>query len=46
MHVEDFEPDTIITSILSSRGSFLKMIGAKVKDVFGMGKEKMPTNTS
>jgi len=48
MHVEDFEPETVITSILSKekRGSFFKTIGAEVKDVFGMGKENVPATTS
>ena len=45
MHVEDFEPEAVITSVPSKRGSFLKTIGAEVKDVFGMGKENMPTAT-
>ena len=45
MHVEDFEPETVIASIPSKKGSFLKTIGAEVKDVFGMGKENMPTTT-
>jgi len=45
MHVEDFEPETVIASIPSKRGSFLKTIGAEVKDVFGMGKENMPATT-
>jgi len=46
MHVEDFEPETITTSIPSKRGSFLKTIGVEVKDVFGMGKENVPATTS
>ena len=45
MHVEDFEPEAVIASIPSKRGSFLKTIGAEVKDVFGMGKENLPTTT-
>jgi len=45
MHVEDFEPEAVAMSIPSKekRSSFLKTIGAEVKDVFGMGKENMPT---
>ena len=45
MHVEDFEPEAVMMSIPSKekRSSFLKTIGAEVKDVFGMGKENMPT---
>ena len=45
MRVEDFEPETVITNIPSKRGSFLKMIGAEVKDVFGMGKENVPATS-
>jgi len=42
MHMEDFAPETITTSIPLKRNCFLKTIGAKLKDVFGMGKENMP----
>ena len=45
MHVEDLEPEAVIASIPSKRGSLLKTIGAEVKDMFGMGKENMPTTT-
>jgi len=34
MHVEDFEPKTMITSIPSKRGLFLKTIGAEVGTVW------------
>jgi len=46
MHVEDFEPETIIMTAWSKRGSFLRMIVAEVKDVLGMGKENMPATRS
>ena len=48
MHAEDFEPETMMSSVAlkEKRGLFLKMIGAEVKDVFGMGKENVPTTVS
>ena len=44
IHMEDFEPGTVIMSIplREKRDSFLKTIGAEMKDVFWMGKEDMP----
>jgi len=46
IQVEDFEPEAAIVGIPSERGLFLKVIGAEMKDVFGMGKENMPTTMS
>jgi centromeric protein E len=48
MHVEDFEAETVITGAPSKekRSSFLRTIGAEVKDVFGMGKENVPATAS
>jgi len=46
MHVKEFEPETIITSIILKRYLFLKKIGAVVKDTFWMGKEDMPATIS
>ena len=50
MHAEDFEAETMITAAAplkeEKRGSFLKMIGVEVKDVFGMGKENVPATAS
>jgi len=46
MNEEDFEPEALVMSILPKRGWFLKIIGAEVKDVFGMWKKHMPTTTS
>ena len=45
IHTEDFEPEVAIMTIPSKekRNSFLETIGAEVKDVFGMGKEHVPT---
>jgi len=44
MHMEDFEPETIIMTIQSKSCSFSGMIVAEVKDVLGMGKENMPAS--
>ena len=51
MHAEDFEAETAITAAglakeKEKKGSFLKMIGVDVKEVFGMGKENLPAATS
>jgi centromeric protein E len=50
MHAEDFEAETMITAAAplrdEKRGSFLKMIGVDVKEVFGMGKENVPATAS
>ena len=48
MHVEDFEPETVLASVPAKekKGSFLKAIGAEVKDVFEMGKENVPATVS
>ena len=49
MHVEDFEAESIAIAsvpVKEKRNSFLKTIGAEVKDVFGMGKENVPTTAA
>ena len=48
MHAEDFEPEAVLVSVplKDKKSSFLKAIGAEVKDVFGMGKENLPTGAS
>ena len=49
MHAEDFESETMVTvkaavPVKEKKSSFLKTIGVEVKDVFGMGKENVPTS--
>ena len=49
MHVEDFEAEPIAIAnvpVKEKRNSFLKTIGAEMKDVFGMGKENVPTTAA
>lgn len=50
MHAEDFEAETMIATaaapVKEKKSSFLKTIGVDVKEVFGMGKENVPTTTS
>lgn len=50
MHAEDFEAETMIAQVAplkeERRTSIFKMIGAEVKDVFGAGKENVPTTAS
>ena len=50
MHAEDFESETVVrvtaaAPVKEKKNSFLKAIGAEMKDVFGMGKENVPTTT-
>lgn len=51
MHAEDFESEALAAlnatiPVKEKRNSFLKTIGAEVKDVFGMGKENLPATAS
>lgn len=51
MNADDFESDAMMTvnaavPVKEKRTSFLKTIGAEVKDVFGMGKENVPAAAS
>ena len=44
MHVEDFESEAMMAvPVKEKRSSFLKAIGVEVKDVFGIGKENVPS---
>jgi centromeric protein E len=51
MHAEDFESEAMMTvsaaaPVKDKRNSFLRSIGAEVKDAFGMGKENVPATVS
>lgn len=51
MHAEDFESEAMVAvkaaaPVKERRNSFFKAIGVEVKDVFGMGKENVPTTAS